>query len=340
MEQVKKDSKSSAKKAISVPLKGHVFDANGITIAKDALNFNGSNYKIEKLKKDKKIRILMLLWRGETEAERGFLDELKHLGYQITLTTINIDHNLKRLKQILHNELSPQNYDYIYTFGTLVSLVASEWTKNITPLVFNAVSYPIHSGLIARGEGHNGGNLSGIGISAPMDMQIKNLAVLVNPAEQNSLDTCGILEELAKASLITVERFEVRDEEEILKVLEKIRSKKIFDGIYVTSASLFMENSGSIFDFGREAKIPMIAEQIDMVKKGALLGTIASYESAGKTVAKIIDMNYINGIAMSNIPVQHSDFFCIVNRRTAEILGINLNTEEIGTAFQFVFYDQ
>ncbi|MDR0740963.1 MAG: hypothetical protein LBF34_04630, partial [Puniceicoccales bacterium] len=103
-------------------------------------NSNG-NKVLQLPEKDKSqtIKVLMILWHGETDAERGFLAELKAMGYQVTPTVINVDRNLKRLKQILFFEINYEDYDYIYTSGTLVALVTNEYVHNKIPVIFNAV---------------------------------------------------------------------------------------------------------------------------------------------------------------------------------------------------------
>ncbi|MDR2200963.1 MAG: ABC transporter substrate-binding protein [Puniceicoccales bacterium] len=282
--------------------------------------------------KSREIKILMLLWRGETDAERGFLAELEALNYHATTTIVNVEGSLKQLKKILYTELNPKNYDYIYTFGTLTSLVAAEWA-NDSPLIFNAVSHPVATGLITHNEGHNGGNLSGVGTSAPMELQLENmkhilgdlkhLTVLVNPKEQNCLQSFEALELAAKEKSITLERVDISDEDAIATQLTKLGEGKPNGAIYVTSSSFFSENARAIFDHGRSQKIAMVAEQMDMIPYGALMGTGPSYESSGKMAAKILDMNYDANIILSAIPIQWPEFFCFINKNTAKILSLS-----------------
>ncbi|MDR1434821.1 MAG: ABC transporter substrate-binding protein [Puniceicoccales bacterium] len=279
----------------------------------------------------KKIKILLLLWRGKTAAEQGFLEELDALGYEAATTIINVEGNLKRLNQILHGEINFSDYDYVYTFGTLTSLVASGSFKNSIPIIFNAVSHPFRVGLVASTENNNGGKLSGVCTSAPMEDQLKNiqtilplknLAVLVDPKEQNCLDGFDALEEAAKKQNITLLRFAINGEEEIQTALAKIGK---VDAIYVTSSSFFEENAKLIFDHGRSAKIPMVAEQMNMISNGALMGTAASYTSSGKVAAKILDINCKFKVPISAIPVQFPEFFCSINKNTAKILDIQIS---------------
>jgi putative ABC transport system substrate-binding protein len=294
------------------------------------------------------IRILMILWHGETDAERGFLAELREMGYSLTPTLIDVDRNLKYLKQILHYEINCEDYDYVYTFGTRVSLVVSECVRNRVPIIFNAVSYPTKAWLMegdaSHGDAGNGGNFSGVGTSAPMAIQLENmqkvlkvrrLAVLVNPREQNCLDTLAMIEENAPSFGIAFKCFEVTNKEELLPTLVKIKSASPrFDAIYVPSGSPFTENSGVIFDFGCKEKIAMVAEKEDMIRGGALMGTVSKYEEGGKLAAQILDMHRYYRIAMGHIPIQYPEFYCVINRKVAEILGFRPDPKKVN--FQWV----
>ncbi|MDR0417995.1 MAG: hypothetical protein LBH08_00980 [Puniceicoccales bacterium] len=312
----------------------------------DSIFANTSDEKIlQSLKQSesKMIKVLMVLWHGETDAERGFLAALKAMGYLVVLTVINADRDLKHLRQALHFEINCEDYDYIYTFGTRVSLIVSEYVNNKVPIVFNAVGYPAKSGLVEDDMGHNsindGGNFSGVGVAAPMFMQLKNmqkvlkvthLAVLVNPQEQNSLDTLSMIKDVTPSFGIIVERFDVTNEKEIFLALTKIQSASIpFDAIYIPSGSPFTENSKVISDFGCKEKIAMIGEKEGMICDGALMGTVAKYRECGQLAAEIVNIHRRYRIAMAHIPVQYPKFYCIINQEVTETLGVHPNPEKI-----------
>ncbi|MDR0740165.1 MAG: hypothetical protein LBF34_00445, partial [Puniceicoccales bacterium] len=201
-------------------------------------------------------------------------------------------------------------------------------------------SHPIKAGLEEKSGNHNnGGNFSGVGISAPMFMQFENmqkilkakyLAALANPKEQNCLDTLSMIKEIAPSFGITFECFDVTNEGEILPTLMKIKSAPIpFDAIYVLSGSPFTENSETIFKFGCEEKIAMVGEKEGMIRNGALMGTVVPYEQAGKLAAKIVDIHRRYRIAMAHIPIQYPEFYCIINRKVAEIFGLHPDPKKI-----------
>src|SRR3970040_936837 len=71
----------------------------------------------------KDLKLAMLLWRGQTEGEKGFQDGLKRLGYTVRLTVWDAKQERNELGRLLREELKPKlkQFDYIYTFGTTVS---------------------------------------------------------------------------------------------------------------------------------------------------------------------------------------------------------------------------
>jgi ABC-type uncharacterized transport system substrate-binding protein len=71
----------------------------------------------------KTLNIAMILWRGETEAEKGFQQGLKEFGYSVQYTVMNAGQDRTELGRLLREELNPKlnNFDYIYVFGTTVA---------------------------------------------------------------------------------------------------------------------------------------------------------------------------------------------------------------------------
>jgi len=52
---------------------------------------------------DKNLKIAMILWRGETQAENGFKEGLKELGYSSEYVIINADQDIKKLGVLLNS---------------------------------------------------------------------------------------------------------------------------------------------------------------------------------------------------------------------------------------------
>ena len=291
----------------------------------------------EKIKKnsDRKLNLAMILWRGKTAAEDGFLEKAKDLGYQLKITEINADHNLNFLNQKLSTDFSPKQFDYIYSFGTLASIVASSWSKGMTPLIFNAVSFPHEVGLVPQSNLIDHGNLSGIGVSAPLELQIsnaktiisplKNVAVLVDSREWNFNNVYTILSEKSSTLGIKPVAYNLSNDKELKSFFSKtvIENRKSIDAIYITAASLLIENIDFIASQCQQLGIPTIAEMDEMINKGCLCGTVADYYSAGESAAEILHESF-SGKKLKNIPVKTPKFHFKINPETAKKFNIEV----------------
>ena len=142
---------------------GAMFLAVVIALASSNALFAGS----------KNLKIAMILWRGETEGEKGFKDGLQALGYSVDYTTMTAGQDRKELGRLLREELEPKitNFNYIYTFGTTASQMTRDFVKDKVPQVFNIVADPVGAGIVQSMESP-GGNISGASNGIPMLLQI------------------------------------------------------------------------------------------------------------------------------------------------------------------------
>ena len=111
---------------------------------------------------DKNLKVAMILWRGETIAEKGFKDGLKDLGYSIKYTIMNAGQDRRKLARLLRNKLRVKlkQFDYVYTFGTTVSRATKIIVNSKVPQIYNLVAAPVQSGLVQSQE-KSGGNIGG-----------------------------------------------------------------------------------------------------------------------------------------------------------------------------------
>ena len=103
------------------------------------------------------LTIAMVLWRGETDAERGFRDELNRLGHHPTFVTFNANQDRTVLATLLRQQLLPSltDYDYIYCFGTTATAMVKSLVGNRKPLIFSIVSDPVGAGFLSDDKTEN-----------------------------------------------------------------------------------------------------------------------------------------------------------------------------------------
>ncbi len=114
-------------------------------------------------------KALFLYWRGETACEKGLKAGLKDNGVNIKLTEFNAKSDKNELRNYLAT-VDENQYDFIYTFGTTVSLETAKVIKQ-KPILFGIVTNPVAAGLIQSWES-SGNNVTGVSHAIPYADQV------------------------------------------------------------------------------------------------------------------------------------------------------------------------
>src|ERR1051326_5485077 len=284
----------------------------------------------------KDLKVTMVLWRGQTEAEKGFQQGLKELGYSVQYTVVNAGQDRTELGRLLREEVIPNinNTDYLYVYGTTVASAAKSIVPDKVPQIFNIVADPVGAGLVQSAES-SGGNIAGVTNEIPLPLQIqtalkifpfKRLGFLFNPREKNSMLVRDKIAEVAKQS-----RFEVVDlrsppaQEMLQENLQKLRDKSIaVDAIYLPPDSFLVSSAQLIGSELRAAKIKSIASIGTFIEKGALMGVVPDYEELGKAAAMIVHRNQ-QGTKLKDMSVQAVKRpLLMINKTTSRALNLKI----------------
>ncbi len=119
------------------------------------------------------LRIAMVLWRGETPSEKGFMDGLRKLGYTAEFTVVNADQNRTTLRSRLEKTIMPRldTFDYVYSFGTTASKMTKFLVRDRVPQLFNIVNNPVKAGIV-KSLNDTGGKINGASNFVPISAQI------------------------------------------------------------------------------------------------------------------------------------------------------------------------
>lgn len=281
------------------------------------------------------LNIAMIVWRGETQAEKGFKDGLTELGYKVKYRILNSGQDRKKLGQIL-SKLKPEfdAFDYIYTFGTTVSRTTRVILKDQVPQIFNVVTDPVGAGIVQSMKS-SGGNISGMSDAIPISIQIKSvldvikfekLGLFFNPREKNSIIIRKELYDVAKHLGFKVIDLRSPPAQEMLQEnLQKIIDQSILvDAVYLPSDSFLASNAELIGSRLRTAKIKSIAATKRFIENGALLGVVTDYYKLGQTVAKIVDRHQ-KGEKLQKISIEKVENpYLVINKTTCDILNIRI----------------
>jgi putative ABC transport system substrate-binding protein len=288
------------------------------------------------------LKIAMVLWRGETRAEEGFKAELEQLGYTAEYHTLNANQDLSALAELTRNENKFAAFDYIYAFGTTVTLFISRIVGDTPPIIFNVVTDPVKSKIIDKMDAP-GKNISGASNYIPLKIEIENalkvipfkrLGIFFNPREKNSdiikKQLIGISEKMG-FEVITLRCPPVGPLFE--QHLTNVANNTIgVDAIYLPSDSFLASQAKRIGRQLKKGKIASIGSIRRFVEMGALLGTVPDYYALGTQAAQVIDRHQ-KGDPLSTIPVQTPKHpALVINTTTAAHLGIDIDPEVLKQA--------
>ncbi|WP_419662285.1 ABC transporter, substrate-binding protein [Desulfosarcina variabilis str. Montpellier] len=273
--------------------------------------------------------LAMITWRGQTEAERGFLDGLDRKIHAVSIETYHAAQSVENLYQIIRR-IQQKPVDLIYVFGTTATQIVLAQVKT-TPVVFNVVSLPVATGIIDSWK-KSGRNAVGVSNQVPVHQQLKafintcafkRLGIIFNPLEQNSLALKGQVERLSDTFGFSVHGFPIARKTDIQRKLNGLRGR--VDAVYIPADSLIKSLGCEIGTQLKTQNIPSMSAVESMVPDdGILLGLVPSYYELGLAAAQKAN-RVLAGEPPGNIPSATLDHFQFwVNMRTAETIGIQI----------------
>lgn len=294
---------------------------------------------------DKPVRIMMLLYRGSTDAEKGFIDYFKRHNIAAEFITRDAQADKNRVAEFVREakEIKP---DLIYTFGTTVTAEVVGLqdevnpAKHITdiPVVFNIVADPVGAGLVKNLQS-SGRNLTGASHLVPLEAQLKalqamratrNIAVIYNAQEKNAQLAVQELRKLAPKfdlslhlQAVGLDQNQKPGTEGLNQAIQAVLAKKPHF-IYLPSDSFMIKNAGTVVQAALDAKIPVFAATEAPIRNdGALLGLVSTYYSVGELAAYKAQQILQRKKSAAQIPVELLHRFTyLVNMGSAKKLGL------------------
>jgi putative ABC transport system substrate-binding protein len=294
------------------------------------------------LAQEKQYKVMMILFRGVTAAEIGFME---HLRSRLSVDFLIRDVAGERSKaREFVEEARRERVDLIYTFGTSVTLEVVGATGKIDPavhvtdipVVFDIVADPVGAGL-APAFAATGRNLTGVSHLVPMADQLKamqrfrqvtRLGVIYNASEPNSRLAVAQLRELAgqfklqlvEEAIVSGPKPKAAEVAQAMRTLIAARP----DFIYLPSDSSLIDRAAAIVEPARLAGIPIISATEGPIREdGALMGLVSNYANAGAFAGYKAEQILRGKETIGNIPVETlRRFTLVVNMKTAVQLGI------------------
>jgi ABC-type uncharacterized transport system substrate-binding protein len=284
----------------------------------------------------KELRIAMVLWRGETDAEKGFREGLKELGHSAQYVVMNAKQDRAELGRLLREELKPrlETFDYVYAYGTTVALAAKTIVQDKVPLIFNIVVDPVGAGVVPSLE-RSGSNIAGVTNAVPLKLQIesalsvfpiKRLGLFFNPREKNAMLIRDKVGEVAKPLGIEVIDLRSPPAQEMLQEnLQKLRDRSIaVDAVYLPADSFLVSNAKLVGAELRAANVKSIAAIETFVDQGALMGVVPQYDELGRAAATLVH-RHLGGQRLQEMPVlSDRQPELRINAATSRALGLTI----------------
>ncbi len=274
-------------------------------------------------------------------AREGFVDGLKEAGFEegknIEIIVENAQADFSTT-QAIADKLINEKVDLILAIATPSAQAAANATKDI-PILVTAVTDPVDAGLVKSME-RPGTNVTGATDMNPVKDQLKllkeiipsakNVGIIYNAAEPNSVVQVNIAKEAAKELDLTIFEATVANTSEINQAVQSLVSK--VDAIYTPTDNTVASAISNIVKVANEAKIPVIGAERGEVEGGALATIGIDYYLLGKQTGQMA-ARILNGENPAEMPVESSkDLKLIINKKSAEALGITIPPEVLSRA--------
>ncbi|MBS1197723.1 MAG: hypothetical protein H6R18_1508 [Proteobacteria bacterium] len=295
--------------------------------------------------KAEKYKIYMILYRGMTDAEKGFLFHLKNRNIPVDIVTRDCNKDVSKVSEYI-TEIRSMKPDLIYAFGTSVAakLVGLEGKVNprehITdiPVIFNIVADPVGAKLVSNLKS-SGRNLTGATHLVPLEgqfkgfktvMDFKRLGFVYTPNEKNAVLILEKVKELSKGmgfevlpAPITPDADGKIAESAVEPIMKQLVQKKA-DAVFFPSDSSIISNIQSLAKVTMDHRLPSFSATEEPVRKaGVMMGVVNSYFNVGQLAGYKAEQILVKKIKPQDVPIEtlnRSTF--LIDMKTAKSFDI------------------
>jgi putative ABC transport system substrate-binding protein len=287
--------------------------------------------------------------RPSTDGPRvaAFSQRLRELGW-IEGRTLTTEYRWAEGRQERFAELAAElaglKVDVIVTWGTATAVATKRAAPDI-PIVFNIVSDPVGTGLVAS-LSRPGGNLTGLStqhieaagkrleLLRDVVPQMRRLAIMANAGNPASMLEMRELRNAARTLGLEVIGLEFRTAEEIASGIAGLAGRS--DALFVVPDAVVNTSRNRINALALEARLPTMHGYRDPVAGGALMSYGPNYLDMFRRTAEIVD-KLLRGAKPADIPVeQPTRFDFVINTRTAKALGLEFPAKLLALADEVI----
>jgi len=293
----------------------------------------------------RRFRIHMVVWRGETDVERGFQAYLRERGILADVRILDLARDKARIPEVLA-EIRAEQPDLVHTWGTSTSLGIFGSLEDEgfgtrlgrIPGMFSLVAYPIESGLVESFD-DPGRQLTGTAYLPSVESQMNVLfdyrnwqavGQINNRLEGNSLINLEGVRRVSRQRGFTLHEAlvpldgEGRPDAAALPDIVREFSAKGVECIYIGPDSFVSVNAQAVTDVGLALGIPSFAgTEFGFENSSALLGLVSRYFLVGKLAGLQAERILIDRLPPDRIPVASlARYTLLIRMPVARRLGL------------------
>jgi len=285
-----------------------------------------------------RVGILVLeMGRAQSQAIKGFSEELKRIGYRERKNLVFEIRNVKGNRGALQaaaGELVAQKVKLIFTTGTSATRAAAAATTGI-PVLFVHPGDPAASGLIKSAE-ERAKNLTGVAAYAAQTTErrlalfkeimpaLQNISVFYDANNALSRDNFKLAESAAKKLGLEAIGYGIKSADELKTTLASVRAEN-GAAIFQVADELVESDAEFLFETARTKKIATMFNEESWAISGALAAYGPNYLEMGRQAGRLAD-KIIRGESPASLPLERaSKFDLTLNYRTANFIGLNLS---------------
>ena len=158
------------------------------------------------------------------------------------------------------------------------------------------------------------------------ELGVKNVGMVYNAGEQNSVAQITTAKELAKAEGITIVEASASTSAEVKQAAESLLGK--IDAFYIITDNTVVTALESVIDVANSKKLPLIVGELDSVERGGLAAYGFDYYDIGYEAGQMAAQILLEGKSPSEIPAAFpANLKLLINKAAAENLGLEIKPE-------------
>lgn len=231
-------------------------------------------------------------------------------------------------------QLVSENVDLIFANSTGSAQAAKSATADI-PIIFTSVTDAVGAELIET-MASPGANVTGTIDLHPETMPktmaflkelgVKNVGMVYNAGEQNSVAQITTAKELAAKEGLTIVEATAATSAEVKQAAESLLGK--VEAYYIITDNTVVNALESVIDVANANKLPLIVGELDSVARGGLAAYGFDYYDIGYEAGQMAAQILLEGKSPSEVPAAYpANLKLVINKATAENLGLEVKPE-------------